>query len=63
MSFGIPRVATGLTEDKADANVRAAWSGVEINLATNEPTPQALREAIRTVLDQPNYRSRAAFNG
>ena len=63
MSFGIPRVATGLTEDKADANVRAAWSGVEINLATYEPTPQALCEAIRTVLDQPNYRSRAAFNG
>ena len=63
MSFEIPLVAAGLTEDKADANVRVAWSGVGINLATNEPTPQALREAIRTVFDQPNYRSRAAFNG
>jgi hypothetical protein len=40
-----------LTEDKADINVRVAWSGVGINLATNEPTPQALREAIRNVLD------------
>jgi hypothetical protein len=51
----------GLTEDKADVNARVVWSGVGINLATNEPTPQALREAIRTVLDKPNYRSRAAL--
>jgi hypothetical protein len=38
-----------------------AWSGVGINLATNEPTPEALRKAIRTVLDKPNYRSRASL--
>src|ERR1700732_905596 len=68
MSFGIPLVTAGLTEDKADVNARVAWSGVGIDLATNEPTPQALRDAIRTVLDKPNYRSRAAsmaeeFNG
>jgi UDP:flavonoid glycosyltransferase YjiC (YdhE family) len=60
MSFGIPLVTAGLTEDKADVNARVAWSGVGINLATNEPTPQALREAIRTVLDKPDYRRRAA---
>jgi UDP:flavonoid glycosyltransferase YjiC (YdhE family) len=61
MSFGIPLVAAGLTEDKADVNARVAWSGVGINLATNEPTPQALRAAVRTVLDTPNYRSRASL--
>jgi MGT family glycosyltransferase len=60
MSIGIPLVTAGLTEDKADVNARVAWSGVGIDLATNEPTPQALREAIRTVLDKPNYRSRAS---
>jgi MGT family glycosyltransferase len=68
MSFGIPLVTAGLTEDKADVNARVAWSGAGIDLATNEPTPQALREAVRTVLDKPNYRSRASlmadeFNG
>jgi hypothetical protein len=42
-------------------NARVAWSGVGIDLATNEPTPQALREAIRTVLDEPNYRLRASL--
>jgi UDP:flavonoid glycosyltransferase YjiC (YdhE family) len=60
MSFGIPLVTAGLTEDKADVNARVAWSGVGIDLATNEPTPQALREAVRTVLDRPTYRKRAS---
>ena len=54
-------VTAGLTEDIADMNARVAWSGVGIDLATNEPTPQALRDAIRTVLDKPNYRSRASL--
>jgi MGT family glycosyltransferase len=59
MSFGIPLVTAGLTEDKADVNARVAWSGVGIDLATNEPTPQSLREAVRTVLESPIYRWRA----
>jgi UDP:flavonoid glycosyltransferase YjiC (YdhE family) len=49
-----------LTEDKADVNARVAWSGVGIDLATNNPTPQALREAVRAVLDKPDYRSGAS---
>ena len=42
------------------SNVRVAWSGVGVNIATNEPTQAALREAVRTVLDTPRYRTRAA---
>jgi UDP:flavonoid glycosyltransferase YjiC (YdhE family) len=60
MSFGIPLVVAGRTEDKADVAVRVAWSGVGIDLATNEPTRDALRAAVRTVLDRPAYRLRAA---
>jgi MGT family glycosyltransferase len=60
MSFGIPLVTAGTTEDKADVNARVAWSGVGINLATNEPTPEAICEAVRTVLDRPAYRMRAS---
>ena len=60
MSCGIPLVTAGLTEDKADVNARVAWSGVGINLATNEPTQEALRKAVRTVLDRPAYRLRAS---
>ena len=60
ISFGIPLVTAGLTEDKAGVNARVAWSGVGVDLATNEPTPEALLEAIRTVLDHPGYRLRAS---
>jgi MGT family glycosyltransferase len=59
MSSGIPLVTAGMTEDKADVNARVAWSGVGVNLATNEPTQAALRDAVRTVLDTPRYRARA----
>jgi UDP:flavonoid glycosyltransferase YjiC (YdhE family) len=61
LSFGIPLVTAGLTEDKADVNARVAWSGVGIDLASNAPTPPALRQAVRSVLDKSNYRSRAAL--
>jgi UDP:flavonoid glycosyltransferase YjiC (YdhE family) len=59
LSFGIPIVAAGQTEDKADVSARIAWFGVGIDLKTDEPTPPALREAIRAVLGQPSYRARA----
>ena len=60
MSFGIPLVTAGMTEDKADVNARVAWSGVGVNLATDEPTQDALRAGVRTVLDRPAYRMRAS---
>jgi MGT family glycosyltransferase len=60
MSYGIPLVTAGMTEDKADVNARVAWSGVGVNLATNEPTQETLRAAVRTVLDRPAYRMRAS---
>ncbi|MET3997595.1 UDP:flavonoid glycosyltransferase YjiC (YdhE family) [Bradyrhizobium sp. S3.9.2] len=59
MSFGVPLVCAGLTEDKADVNMRVGWSEVGIDLKTNAPTPQALREAVRAVLDTDKFRRRA----
>jgi MGT family glycosyltransferase len=61
MSFGVPLVCAGLTEDKADVNARVGWSKMGINLKTNTPTPQMLRDAIRTVLDTDSYHLRAWF--
>src|SRR5215831_19460505 len=48
---------------RAVVNARVAWSQVGIDLATNAPTPEALRQAVRTVLDTPDYRARAALMG
>ncbi|KAA0122329.1 glycosyltransferase [Methylobacterium sp. P1-11] len=59
LSFGIPLVAAGLTEDKADVNARIAWSGAGIDLAANDPTPEAIRKAVRIVLDAPHHRRAA----
>jgi MGT family glycosyltransferase len=61
MSFGVPLVCAGLTEDKADVNARVGWSKMGINLKTNTPTPQMLRDAVRTVLDNNRYRLRASL--
>jgi UDP:flavonoid glycosyltransferase YjiC (YdhE family) len=59
LSHGIPIVAAGLTEDKADVNARIAWSGAGIDLKTNNPTPTAIRAAVRRVLDTPDCRGHA----
>jgi MGT family glycosyltransferase len=61
MSFGVPLVCAGLTEDKADVNARVGWSGMGINLETNTPTPEAVRNAVRRVLDTQSYRARASL--
>jgi UDP:flavonoid glycosyltransferase YjiC (YdhE family) len=59
LSFGVPLVTAGLTEDKADVSARVAWRGVGIDLATDKPSPQQVRDAVRAVIDQPLYRRRA----
>jgi UDP:flavonoid glycosyltransferase YjiC (YdhE family) len=59
LSYGIPIVGAGLSEDKPDVNARVAWSGAGIDLQTTMPAPEALRAAVRHVLDEPQYRMRA----
>ncbi len=59
LSFGIPIVAAGLSEDKADANARIHWSGAGIDLATNDPSPHELQGAVRQVFENPEYRYHA----
>ncbi|MBE7244774.1 MAG: glycosyltransferase [Actinomycetospora chiangmaiensis] len=59
LASGVPIVSAGLTEDKAEVNARVGWSGAGINLATNTPSPDALREAVERVLGKPAYRERA----
>ncbi|NEU10807.1 glycosyltransferase family 1 protein [Methylobacterium sp. BTF04] len=60
LAAGVPIVSAGLTEDKAEVGARIGWSGVGLNLATNTPTVEALRDAIGTVLADPTFRERAA---
>lgn len=59
LSRGIPIVGAGLTEDKADVNARISWSGVGVDLLSDTPTPDAIRDAVRKVINEPSYRMRA----
>jgi len=59
LSHGIPVVVAGRTEDKAEVAARVAWSGAGLNLKTSTPRPQTLRAAVRRVLDDPSFTTRA----
>ena len=59
LSYGVPLVVAGASEDKPEVAARVAWSGAGLNLKTGRPTPQAVRAAVRAVLDNPRYRTRA----
>lgn len=60
LQAGVPLVVAGQTEDKAEVSARVGWSRAGINLATNQPTAEALRHAVRAVIDRPDYRIGAA---
>jgi UDP:flavonoid glycosyltransferase YjiC (YdhE family) len=59
LAHSVPIVAAGRTEDKIEVNARVAHSGVGINLRTQSPRPDQLRDAVRRVLGEPNFRERA----
>jgi MGT family glycosyltransferase len=59
LSRGVPIVVAGISEDKSFVAARVAWSGAGINLGTDRPTAGQVRDAVRTVLHDSSYRSRA----
>ena len=59
LAAGIPVVAAGQTEDKAEISARVQWSGAGVDLRTSRPSVAALREAIRTALDGAGCRMHA----
>lgn len=60
LSYGVPLVVAGATEDKPEVAGRVAWSGAGVNLWTGRPSPDRVRRAVRSVLREPRYRSAAA---
>jgi UDP:flavonoid glycosyltransferase YjiC (YdhE family) len=60
LAHGVPLVAAGRSEEKAEICARIAWSGVGIDLRRHSPSPRAIRHAVGTVLKEPGYRARAS---
>ena len=59
LANAVPLVLAGLTEDKLEGNTRLAATGAAINLRTQRPSPDAIRDAVREVLADRSYRARA----
>jgi MGT family glycosyltransferase len=59
LSFGVPLVAAGDTEEKAFTAARVSWTGAGINLDTRRPSPEQIRTAVHTVLAGSQYREQA----
>lgn len=59
LRWGVPLVVSGTTEDKAEVNARVAWAGVGVNLKQQRPQPETIREAVRAVRSDPEYRRAA----
>ncbi|KAI9815893.1 MAG: hypothetical protein M1832_005203 [Thelocarpon impressellum] len=58
LNHGVPMVLAGLTEDKAEGNMRMAWAGAAINLAVQRPEPDQVREAVKKVLYTSEIKAR-----
>jgi MGT family glycosyltransferase len=63
LAHGVPMIGAGTTEDKVEVNNRIARAGVGINLRTATPTPEQVRSAARTILNEARYRQRAKAMG
>lgn len=63
LSYGVPIVSVGASEDKPQVCARVNWSGVGIGLTTITPTASQLRDAVRKVINDPRYRERAIAIG
>ena len=61
LAQSVPLVVAGGGEDKPEVAARIAWSGVGVNLRTGRPKPEAIRRAVRQVLDNPRYRAAAGI--
>jgi UDP:flavonoid glycosyltransferase YjiC (YdhE family) len=59
LKAGVPIVASGRTEDRAEVVARVAWSGVGLQVSSTPPLAAELREAITRVLTEPSFRERA----
>jgi UDP:flavonoid glycosyltransferase YjiC (YdhE family) len=59
LAHGIPIVAAGGSEDKPEVAARIAWTGAGIDLRTATPSPQLIRQAVRSLLREPSYRANA----
>ncbi|MBB5061111.1 MGT family glycosyltransferase [Granulicella aggregans] len=63
LSFGVPIISAGSTEDKPYVGARVDWSGVGIDLKTGTPSEEQIRLAVRKALVRHGYQTKAKAIG
>jgi MGT family glycosyltransferase len=63
LSYGVPVVCYGESEDKPLVSARVRWSGVGIALQAGISMPEQIRVAVRKILHDPSYSERARTLG
>ncbi|MBB6145393.1 MGT family glycosyltransferase [Silvibacterium bohemicum] len=63
LSYGVPIISAGASEDKPQVCARVSWSGAGIDLKTGAPTAEQIRQAVVQILSDPSYRNRAKVLG
>jgi MGT family glycosyltransferase len=59
LSYGIPLILAGATEDKMEVSARVEFTKVGINLRKNNPTPKQIKSAVNKVFSKDTYRENA----
>ena len=59
LSLGVPIVIAGETEDKDMIAARVGWTGAGINLKTRYASAEQIRNAVRAILTNQQYRDEA----
>ncbi|KAK2057254.1 MGT family glycosyltransferase [Colletotrichum caudatum] len=63
LSHGVPLVCAGTSEDKRDTAARVAWVGAGIDLKTDTPSADQVRDAVHRVLMEDTFAKNAARVG
>jgi UDP:flavonoid glycosyltransferase YjiC (YdhE family) len=59
VSHGVPIIVAGMRADKPEVAARAEWAGFGLNLKTETPSQDTIREAVEEILADKKYKRRA----
>ncbi|KAJ5091584.1 UDP-Glycosyltransferase/glycogen phosphorylase [Penicillium alfredii] len=57
---GVPMVMAGTTQDKAEVSMRGEWAGIAVNLRTDTPSREALRDGVDRILADSKFKIRCS---
>lgn len=59
LSYGVPLIIAGNSEDKPEIATRVRYSGAGIDLKTGRPSSRAIEKAVRKIFANPTYKENA----